>query len=245
MMLWGPPGTGKTTLAATAPGRKLWLNFDPRGTTSLIGRDDVLVVDMAEERPNVVEKFKSEDPLQLTKFIEDNDISTIVFDSTTNFADLATRYAVANVNHATMEKPSIEAYGFRNAYVLQAVKNLLRLTGRLNKHMIFIGHEDTPTKAKDGTVLFISIMLGGKLSEQVPLDLSEVWGMRDEGGKREIAIRPAWLRKPMKTRMFKTDGERSFPWKYNPNMPVGKQGEGIADWYNKYIETGAKIALPK
>ena len=162
MMLWGSAGCGKTTLAATAPGRKLWINFDPRGTTSLVGRDDILVLDLSEERANVVEKFKSEDPFQLTKFIAANDISTIVFDSTTNFAHLAVSHAIPQLKGATMERPSLQGYGYRNAYVLQAVKNLLRLTGRLNKHMIFIAHEDVPEKTQEGVVLYISIMLGGK-----------------------------------------------------------------------------------
>ena len=28
-LIWGPAGTGKTTLACTAPGNKLLINFDP------------------------------------------------------------------------------------------------------------------------------------------------------------------------------------------------------------------------
>ena len=29
MVIWGPSGAGKTTLAATAPRPILWINFDP------------------------------------------------------------------------------------------------------------------------------------------------------------------------------------------------------------------------
>jgi len=242
MLLWGTAGCGKTTLAATAPGKKLWINFDPRGTTSLQGRDDILILDLAEERPEVVTRFRQEDPFGLTKFIAEHEIDTVVFDSTTNFADLATKYAVTQVKGASIERPSLQGYGFRNAYMLQAVKNLLRLTGRLNKHMIFIAHEDVPEKTEEGTVLYITLMLGGKLPEQVPLDLSEVWWISEVNGKRNIAIRPCRMRKPMKTRMFKTDGEPEFLWKYNPDTQVG---DTIDKWYQDWIKAGKKIALPK
>ena len=39
-MLWGKSGSGKTSLASSAPGRKLFIQFDNAGHISLIGRDD-------------------------------------------------------------------------------------------------------------------------------------------------------------------------------------------------------------
>ena len=45
MVIWGPSGAGKTTLAATAPGPILWVNFDPDGTSSLGDREDILIAD--------------------------------------------------------------------------------------------------------------------------------------------------------------------------------------------------------
>ena len=35
MILWGDAGCGKTTLAATAPGRKLFIALDPDGDMSI------------------------------------------------------------------------------------------------------------------------------------------------------------------------------------------------------------------
>ena len=81
LMLWGSSGSGKTTLAATAPGKKLWINFDPDGTSSLTNRDDILVLDLSDEPNNIVMKFREENPLKLSKMLEDNpDIETVVFD---------------------------------------------------------------------------------------------------------------------------------------------------------------------
>ena len=50
MVLWGPSGAGKTTLAATAPRPILWLNFDPDGTSSLMDQKDILIADFANEK---------------------------------------------------------------------------------------------------------------------------------------------------------------------------------------------------
>lgn len=244
MLLWGPAGCGKTTLAATAPGKKLWINFDPRGPASLVGRDDCLILDLADEKPGVVERFKSDDPLSVGKFVTEQNIDTIVFDSCTNFSHLALMYAVTSgqLKGATIERPSLQGYGYRNAYTLQAVKNLLRMSGKLNKHIIFIAHEASPETTEEGVVLYITIMLGGQLSEQVPLDLSEVWAMYDTGGKRTIAIRPCRNRKPMKTRMFLTNSEPEFAWKYDADK---RTGEGISDWYERWVKASEKIPLPK
>lgn len=242
MLLWGSAGTGKTTLAATAPGRKLWLSFDPDGTASLTGRDDILIVDLANERPNLVEKFKSEDPYQLSKFIVEHNIETLVFDSITNFAHKAVEHAVPQCKNATMERPSLAGYGMRNSYTLQAVKNILKMTGKAGINVIFIAHEDSPVTNDDGVVLLITVMLGGKLPEQVPLDLSEVWYMSEGlGGKRKIAIRPVRSRKPMKTRMFVTNGEPEYDWVYDADT---QKGDGIKEWIKMWRQANAKIPLP-
>ena len=55
-ILWGPSGAGKTTLAGTAPGPILWVNFDPDGTSSLMDRPDIYVADFSMESPSCVMK---------------------------------------------------------------------------------------------------------------------------------------------------------------------------------------------
>src|SRR5438445_10901318 len=68
MLLWGVAGTFKTTLAATAPGKKLWLLFDDGGLDSVSGlksqladehpeykgalTNDILRIDFTHERNN-------------------------------------------------------------------------------------------------------------------------------------------------------------------------------------------------
>jgi hypothetical protein len=45
MILWGLANVGKTTLAATAPGEKLWLSFGDNEHASVAHSDDVHVMD--------------------------------------------------------------------------------------------------------------------------------------------------------------------------------------------------------
>lgn len=252
LLLWGEAGCGKTVLASTAPGKKLWLLFDPDGANSLAARDDVYVLPLFEEPPTVADSFKAENPLNITNFLKDNpDVETVVFDSITNFSTKALMQAVRHPHassrsfQSTFLAPGLSAYGIRNAYVISAVKNLLQITGALGRNMIFIAHEDAPEKNSEGVVMYITTTLGGKLSNHVPADISEVWAMRwgDKDKFPTIAIRPCRLRKPMKSRMFYMNGEPEFPWHYNPDT---QEGATIAGWVEEWREHGyEKIKTPK
>jgi len=258
MLLWGSAGCGKTTLASTAPGKKLWINFDPDGTASIANRakarNDIIVLDLSAEKDNIVEAFKKSDTTlikNIEKVLTENpDIETVVLDSVTSFGDKALSHGVyaaqstSKGKGATLEDPGFAGYGNKNTWTRLLVKHLLEVTGKLNRHMIFIAHEDKPEKNDQGAVLFITIMLGSSLSEQVPLQISEVWAMTDTGKERRIAVRPCRSRKPMKTRMFiANSSEPEFKWNYDADK---LEGEGIADWYAAWKENGfSKLQLPK
>ena len=129
MLLWGVSGAGKTTLACTAPGRKLLVSFDPDGAASIAHRTDVDVADLADVSHGVVEQFKSqENPLGIGKVLDEYD--TIIIDSLTNAQHMSVMHAVTKVTGATIERPSMQGYGHRNALLTQLVKNVLRMTAR-------------------------------------------------------------------------------------------------------------------
>src|ERR1044072_4653379 len=73
ILLWGEAGGGKTTLACTAPGNKLLVNFDPRGPSSVAYRSDVSVADYSGHGTKIVEEFKRSDPFGLSKVIDGYD----------------------------------------------------------------------------------------------------------------------------------------------------------------------------
>lgn len=251
LLLWGPSGSGKTTLAATAPGKKLWLRFDPGGTSSIVNRDDIQVVKLDIHKPrDIAEEFKTDQKcLSLDKMLTENPslFDTLVVDSVTSFKEQVFPYAVQVAQStvkgrgATLEDPGFAGHGNINTWVRLLVTNLLRICVKHGKHVIFVAHEDKPTVNDDGAVMFISIMLGSSLNQQVPLKINETWWLFDNGKARTIAVRPCRQRQPMKSRIFRTDKGPEFVWNFNADTLTG---EGIAEWYDRWVKAGTKIPLP-
>lgn len=265
MLLWGEAGDGKTTLAATAPGKKLWINFDPDGPTSIAGlanthsgrTDTVLSIpntyaDFSGQTSSIVEGFRRDDHLGLGKILgaEDCDIDTVVVDSVTRFSQLALELAVKNrIGGSSNWTPSLETpgqtgYGARNTMTYRMFADIFTVTKKYNKHVIFITHEKDPTTNDKGETLFITMMLGGQLPKLGSSQVSEVWHLAHANGKRRISVQPCRMRKPMKTRMFNADIKSpEFDWVYDINNPDPRME--INTWWNDYIANQGKIPLPK
>ena len=239
-VIWGPSGGGKTTLAATAPRPILWVNFDPDGTSSLMDQDGIFIADFSMESSNKVETFKHENAGGIKQVLDDHpEIKTVVFDSITSFNEMALRHGVKG---ASMEMPTLQGYGRRNSYTMQAIMSIIRVTGALDKHVIFIAHEDVPKTDEMTGAMMVSILVGGKMQSEIPIKLSEVWYLEDTGKDRKITIRSSRLRKPMKSRMFSTSGDSSFTWSFDPESWTGG---GIGEWYKAWVDNGGKkIDLP-
>src|SRR5215217_7688448 len=126
MLLWGKPATGKTVLASTAPGKKLWLLFDPAGTASLSRRDDIVVADFSGYKAAQLENLKQGGIIErdLLKLLTSGDIGTVVVDSVTSFGQMALSYAIVSGKankgafRATIESPGMTGYGVRTAMML-------------------------------------------------------------------------------------------------------------------------------
>jgi len=251
--MWGMSGVGKTTLAATLPGRKLFINLDPDGYISVANRDDVDVLDLSSlSTDDVLNKLKSDNnPLGLDDVLRTGKHASVVLDSATSLSQRALENAVkqriggSSKFTPSMETPGLAAYGGRNAILLTCIKGLLRVTGRYNVHCCIISHEDEPKVSQEGEVLYITMMLGGKLVSNVSLQLSEVWFMSETSGEKRIAIRPCRSRKPMKTRMFMTNSNPEFPVVYNPDDWENLDNNPIAKWWSQWEKGGgAKLPLP-
>jgi len=136
----------------------------------------------------------------------------------------------------------MSGYGFRNRFTLGLCKSLLLVTGKHSKNLILICHEDVPKTNDKGEIQRITILLGGSLPEEVPLQISEVWHMRDTGTERRISVRPSGLTKPMKSRMFNTTTESEFVVSTKAIPSKVKLSDLFDLWrQNKYD----KIELPK
>ena len=247
-LIWGPAGSGKTVLASTAPGRKLFLCFDPDGDMSLADRGDCEVLRLYKVNPiTVVGECRKPDPYGLTRYLNEHPlVETIVFDSMTMFAYMALQEAVNQNktprNKVSMENPSQAGYAYRNAIVLGAATNFLALTAKTNRNIVFTTHERAPEYDDEGNIVNITMILSMNLANQIGLRINEVWHLRDTGGlQRTISVRPHSRLTPMKTRMFDAD-KPQFAWYFDANTLIG---EGIADWWAAWKNgQGKKIALP-
>lgn len=257
LLLWGLAGCGKTTLAASAPGRKLLINFDPDGPNSLGARNDIVLIDLSGEKYSIVDSFKGDDdptlPLgdkkyKLSTIIKELEIETVIVDSCTAYSQLAVEKGISVTNGATIERPSPGAYGARNALTLRMMSALLRTTKRSNTNIIFITHEDdSGVKDKEGNILHITMLLGGKLGGQISLQLSEVWFMSDDGKQRKLLLRPGRMRKPMKTRMFDASSTVEFVLKYDQQGKEAPYGlHSLSSFIKEWEDNGRdKISVPK
>ena len=247
MLLWGPSGCGKTIFAHTAPGKRLTILFDPDGSRSL-KRDDTnnLIMDLSSQPPSIVEEAKSNiNPFGINDILSNHtDISTIIIDSVTAFASQAVAYSNGHKSApgAVFENPSMSGYGFRNRFTLGLAKNLLAITGKHNKNIIFICHEDVPKLNDKGEIVSITILLGGSLPEEVPLQISEVWNLRDTGKDRFVTTRSIGYRKPMKSRMFDTRTRFEFKCDYDVVTGTGITINKLYDDWKK--NNFDKILLP-
>jgi hypothetical protein len=243
MLLWGDAGCGKTTLAATAPGVKLFVLLDPDGTMSIANRSDVRVLDLSNEpAARVIEKFRAPDPFGIEAYLKQHpEVETVVWDSVTAYAYMALQEAVTKNKSSSMEQPGMHGYQWRNASVIRATSALLAMTGRLNRNVIFTTHEAAPDRDEAGNLVSITMALSESTANQVGLRINEIWHMSDDGKKHVIAVRPCRQRKPMKTRLWNAT-KPEFEWRYDA---VAQQGDGIAEWLATWRQAGGnKIPLP-
>jgi len=190
---------------------------------------------------------------------EMRNIKTVVCDSLTAIQYLGLQKAVADGIGAgkgftpTMQAPGRSAYGGRNANLLSVMKALLSVTAKHKVHLIFTAHENDPVSKIDPkgveTLDSISMSLGGQLVNNVSAQISEIWNYRQElTGKRNriVTTRISGLRKPMKTRMFKQDGESSFVVYYDPDKPDNAPGQmTIASFWEQWQRSGTqKLLVP-
>ena len=256
LLLWGMSGVGKTTFACTLPGRKLIINLDPDGPVSVSHRGDVDIVDLSSlSTDDVLAKLKTaNNPLNLDGVLREGTYQSVILDSATSLSQRALEDAVRQGLGASkkasftpsMEAPGLAAYGGRNAILLTCIKGLLRVTGRYNVHVCIISHEDEPKTNEQGEILYITMMLGGKLVQSTSLHLSEVWWMQDDkAGGHRVAIRPCRQRKPMKTRMFDASSEPEFPLDYDPFRWQDISQNPLALWWSLWEKgDGSKLHLP-
>lgn len=247
-IIWGPAGMGKTTLAMTAPGRKALINLDPDGPSSIpqsmLDASGSMIFDLSTKEDSFFARMKDHDPLGIEKIVDQFD--TFITDSLTSLTERTLARGIDVTKGATLERPSPGAYMARNNLAINYIRNVLQITGKYNKHCIFIAHEGPPVSNDDGQLLGYTMSLGGQLPSQAALRINECWPMFEDGKNRKMIIcRKSRLRDPAKSRMFSTAKNTEFEWKFNPDDWDDPKNMTIAKWYEAWQKAGfEKIDMP-
>lgn len=248
-MIWGPSGVGKTSYLCTAPGRKLIVNFDPQGTTAVAHRTDVDVLDYSADNASAIEELRTDDAGGLGKYLDTHpETQTVIIDSLTTLTQMAMYRAIeiGGVRNMTLETPGLQGYGRRNIIMLDVFRRIMSCVLKRKRHFFATAHENDPERDKEGVILYISIMLGGQLTNHMGLRISECWYMSEKDKVRKIAIRPCRMHRPMKSRMFDMNGEPEFVLKYDQHKPDEESPHTIAKFYEQWRDSGGKkLQVPK
>lgn len=249
-IIWGPAKSGKTTLLCSLPGKKLLINVDPDGYEAVGFRNDVSVVDLSKyDHRDLVAAGSKLVPKMIENTTDFGEGDSVIFDSLSSYGWAALNTAILNnVGASGQFKPSIEtpglsAYGARTNYIVDAMRQVLKVTTRKRMHCWFTAHMDTPTTNKQGDFLYQTMTLSENGVTQTSLSISEVWFLDRDNKKATIAVQPVRGRKPMGTRIFRLDGEPEFEIKYDIDMPDDKQPHSMSTWWRMYL-AGGKRKLP-
>lgn len=252
-IIWGDAKTGKTTYACSLPGKKLLINFDPEGFSSIAYRDDVDVIDLSIM--TATEAMKS--AAKAAQYIVENKdkYESIIVDSITSLVDISLHDAIARgVGKGkggftpTLDDPGRAAYGGRNNGVNETVGKFLRATGQTKANCFFIAHADDPEYTEDGkSIVQHTIMLSAKIRNLTGLRVSEIYHLNVDNGRRTMYIAPFGVKKPMGSRMFDTETFKKFPLTYDINKPDEEQGCSLQSIIKDWKDGGFKklTELPK
>lgn len=194
-LIYGNIGTGKTRVAATAPGPVLFHSFDPGGTRTLdtlirrgiIPKGKVLVEEFSAEdayHPTMYSKWKKRlDELVKEEFFKH--IGTYVLDSLTSWNEAIMDKVIQEDKKMTAGMPpQIQNYDKHQSIV----RNLVKILCELPCNFILTGHIGTNKDEVTGRIMTVLEAHGRRLNIKVPIQFDEVYITSVVPGKDG----PAW-----------------------------------------------------
>ena len=169
MLIYGPPGVGKTTFASTAP-KPLIIDLE-NGSLALLGREvDIAQVDTLADAREAI------------KYALENGYQTVVIDSITRYAELLLDEILKENKRDTAR---IQDWG----EVVKRIKKLIWTLQGKNINTIFIALE---TEEKDEESLLKRPAVPGQLKVAIPAIVDIVGYMRVlKDGSRVVSVKPS------------------------------------------------------
>ncbi len=247
-VIWGDAKCGKTTWAASLPGKKLIVNFDPDGFTTLSNRDDFDVLDLSQLPP--VDAIKQAKKVGEHIIANPDDYQSVIVDSLTTLTEAAIYDAVqrqigkSKTFTPSIDAPGLSAWGARNTTVNEVNAKILRATAQKGVHCFFIAHADDPEFDENGkNIVQHTIMLSAKIRNNVGLKVSEIYHMTlGTGNRRTVYLAPFGYKKPMGSRIFDASKLPKFELNYDYNKPDAEQSHSLSSIFAAW-ENGGKQKL--
>ena len=174
ILIYGAAGAGKTTLCATAPGRKLIIDMES-GLLSVRDREDVDVIQVKE----------AQEILEINELLRSGELQydTVCLDSVSEMSEI-----LLNFEKARHKDPRM-AYG----NVQESVTNVMRAYRDLHMHVVFVSKMEKQNV--DNVMMYEPKMVGTKLGQSITYFFDEVLALRviedqDDDG---ATVKSRWL----------------------------------------------------
>lgn len=216
MLIYGQAGTGKTTLALSAP-QPLLLDFD--GGVSRVN---------AGHQCDTVQITSYQDALDVLQ----EDLSayqSIVIDTAGKLLDYMASWLIARNGKLGKSNGALSLQGFGERKA--EFRNFCRQIRALNKHLVFVAHRETQ---KNGDEIRYVPIFGGSSYDDLVTELDLVGYLEAVGRKRVITFDPT----------DRNDGKNTIYMPPVNDLPVTVDGAGIA-LPNNYISENIIAAFAR
>jgi hypothetical protein len=217
VLIWGPPGVGKTWLASTFPD-PVFVDTDVQGIRCVshpryrrqYGDRDIryrTFTDKVDENGLFVKATGFQEAVQFVNEVaRDDSVGTIVMDSLTTFQVLAmnlglelSQFHKRSKSLAKAQAPGAEMRAFE-----QFMNGFVTIKG---KHLVCLAHERTETNNEGQIIWRGPYLIGTGIRGLIGSWFHEVWALKSmHGGRRELLTEPDNVNTVLKSRGGVPDG---------------------------------------